>query len=346
MKKFSVLLFTILLLFRLAASFSNVILTSPYSGFSEEGKYVYIEPGKNLTQISRQLYDERVVPNRWFFKTMVRLSGKADNIMAGEYYFQQGSSLLQIYNKLIKGEVYLHKLFIPEGADLMDIAEIFQENGICSRDEFFALTSNTDHMNDILPGAKNLEGFLFPDTYYYAKGTKPLELLKMMKQKFYDVFNPLIKNSNSEPKLDVIILASLIEKETSIAEEKPLIASVFYNRLKKNIPLQCDPTIIYTLKKENRYDGNLKRIHLKLNSPYNTYINPGLPPGPICNPGVQSLKAALNPLKTDYLYFVSKNDGTHYFSRSLREHNQAVSKYQKLYWRRKWQKQNETNKKI
>jgi UPF0755 protein len=341
MKKLSIVLFIALLFIRLAAALSNLVLTNPFSGFNEKGKFVYIEPGRNLTQISQRLYDEEIISNKWFFKAIITLSGKANRIMAGEYYFHRGSSLLTTYNKLIKGEVYLHKLLIPEGADLMDIAEIFQENSICSKDEFFILASNVEQITDIAPTPKDLEGFLFPDTYYYARGAKASDIFRKMTEKFYEVFNSLIINSNSEHNLEIIILASLIEKETSIPEEKPLIASVFLNRLKKNIPLQCDPTIIYALKSENNYDGNLKRIHLKLNSPYNTYIHPGLPPGPICNPGVQSIQAALNPLKTDYLYFVSKNDGAHYFSRSLREHNQAVAKYQKLYWKHKWQKQGE-----
>ncbi len=239
---------------------------------------------------------------------------------------------LDVLDALVKGQAKQHLVTIPEGYTLSQIAQLLEDLNLVEKKGFLQKASSPAFINVLglsEVAGTTLEGYLFPDTYHVFREMDPEEVIQMMIHQFKKVFGPDLVHRASElgiSEKDAVILASIIEKETSLPEEKPLISAVFHNRLKRNIPLQSDPTVIYGIK---NFDGNLTKEHLLKQTPYNTYIVAGLPPTPICNPGKESLLAALYPAPVPYLYFVSKNDGSHYFSSEIEEHNRAVWKYQK-----------------
>ncbi len=328
-----VLFFSILLLYFL------MIPPSPTS----QHKIILIKKGTSLKMAATLLKQEGMIRNRAFFIGMATLLGKKGKIKAGEYEFHTRMLPLEVLDALVKGQVKRHLVTIPEGYTLFQIAELLGELGIVEKGVFLEKATSpsliaslglSDHFPDPIDGVQKkevwtLEGYLFPDTYHLYKEMDAEEVIRMMTQQFRKIFGPDLVDKASQigfsPR-QAVILASIIEKETPMAEEKPLISAVFHNRLKKKIPLQSDPTVIYGIR---NFDGNLKKEHLQTPSPYNTYLNVGLPPTPICNPGKESLLAALSPSPSSYLYFVSKNDGSHHFSQSYEEHQQAVWKYQK-----------------
>jgi UPF0755 protein len=239
---------------------------------------------------------------------------------------------LEVLDALVKGQVKPHLVTIPEGYTLSQIAQLLEDLNLVEKKGFLQKASSPAFINTLglsqLAGP-TLEGYLFPDTYHLFREMDPEEVIQMMVHQFKKVFGPDLANRASElgiSEREVVILASIIEKETPLSEEKPLISAVFQNRLKKKIPLQSDPTVIYGIK---NFNGNLTKEHLMRPTPYNTYLIAGLPPTPICNPGKDSLLAAVRPAPVPYLYFVSKNDGSHFFSSDIEEHNRAVWKYQK-----------------
>ncbi|MCD6451173.1 MAG: endolytic transglycosylase MltG [Acidobacteria bacterium] len=304
--------------------------------------FLFIPYGSSGEKVSLLLYEKGFILHPVFFKFLLRAGGREKGIKAGEYFISRGSSLIDIYEKLMRGKVYLRQVTIPEGKDIFEIARIFEEKGFFPASEFLSACRDTKPIADLAPGAKTVEGYLFPDTYQLSHGTPPREIIRLMVENLKRVLTPELKKRAKELGLSIhqlITLASLIEKETSTPDERPLISAVFHRRLKRGMLLQCDPTLIYALKLAGRYDGNIRRRDLRFESPYNTYIHPGLPPGPVANPGKDSIIAALYPADVPYLYFVSMNNGRHYFSRTLAEHNRAVYKYQKLYWRLKWRKE-------
>jgi len=237
--------------------------------------------------------------------------------------------MLQLLAILEQGKIFCHKITIPEGYTIYQIADLLAAKGLAKRENFINLATDPNLAKELGIQAKTLEGYLFPDTYYFNKGLSEKVIIKTMVNRFYSLMKPEWKEQSHKLGLtfhQVITLASLIEKETSNKEEKPIISAVYHNRLKAGIRLQCDPTVIYCLK---NFNGKLRKEDLLIDSPYNTYKRYGLPPGPIANPGLDSIQAALYPAKVGYQYFVSKNDGTHYFSYTLKEHNRAVLRYQK-----------------
>jgi len=299
-------------------------------------KVITIKRGLPLKKISAMLEQEGIIRNRHFFIGMATLFGKKAEIKAGEYEFHTKMLPLEVLDALVKGQVKRHLVTIAEGYTLAQIAQYLEDLNIVEKEAFLQKASSLSFITSLglshpteRERISTLEGYLFPDTYHLIKGMSPEEVIKMMAHQFKKVFGPELQGRASQlgiSQREAVILASIIEKETPLSEEKPLVSAVLHNRLKSKTPLQSDPTVIYGIK---NFDGNLTKEHLIKPTPYNTYLIPGLPPTPICNPGKDSIFAALYPAPVPYLYFVSKNDGSHHFSSNIEEHNQAVWKYQK-----------------
>jgi UPF0755 protein len=253
-------------------------------------------------------------------------------LKAGEYHFTHPISTLEVFEKLRKGEVYRVRVTVPEGLSRQEIVMLLSSNGFGPPDRLRQATAARDLIRSLDTAAEDLEGYLFPDTYFFARRATPKEIARTMVSGFTRVWTEGRQERARELGLsvrEVVTLASLIEEETGASSERPLVSAVFHNRLRRNIPLACDPTVVYGVKRAKPYDGVINRSDLELDSPYNTYLRAGLPPGPICNPGSASIDAALYPASVDYLYFVSKNDGTHVFSSDYASHQSAVRRYQR-----------------
>ncbi|MCS7199244.1 MAG: endolytic transglycosylase MltG [Caldimicrobium sp.] len=288
-------------------------------------KIVEIERGESLLSIASKLKKEGLIRSSSVFVLEALRRGVYRDFKAGEYALYPYQSLSEIFEILIKGKVYLHRITIPEGATLWQIAEALEREKICSKEEFIKWAENPDFISELgLPGP-TAEGYLFPETYFFAKKTPPPLIIKVMTNKFKEIWQELedlaIKRGLSLK--EVVILASIVEKEAFHESEKPIIAGVYFNRLKRGMPLQADPTINYALKTFRRL--TYKDYH-SVKSPYNTYLNPGLPPTPIGNPGKSSLLAVLKPAKVPYLYFVATPEKKHIFSRTYKEHLTAIYK--------------------
>jgi UPF0755 protein len=293
-------------------------------------KIVDIPYGANLRTVARVLAEEGMIRDSTYFIIAGKLMGVEKVIKPGEYSMHTHMRPLQVLDLLKKGMIYQHEVVIPEGYTIRQIAQLLEGKQLADKEAIVRLTREPQFIRSLGIEANSLEGYLFPSTYYIARKTAPDEMIRMMVRAFQQVYTQEFEERAKGLHLtqhQVVTLASIIEKETSMDEERPLISAVFHNRLKRRIPLQSDPTVIYALQE---FDGNLKRVHLKIPSRYNTYRWPGLPPGPIANPGKASIYATLYPASVDYLFFVSRNDGTHYFSRNLQEHNRAVTLYQKV----------------
>ncbi|NOX35518.1 MAG: endolytic transglycosylase MltG [Deltaproteobacteria bacterium] len=316
-------------------SASGIFLFIEISSFIKQpsnpaaGKKIFIiKPGQSLGLIAKNLEKESIISNKTYFKLFAKIKKAGKKLQAGEYILSASKSPEQILEILLKGKVKLYKMTIPEGLNIKEIATLTEKAGFCSKTTFMSLCHDRAFIISLSIKSATLEGYLFPDTYFFPKHASCEHIIATMvdhfKKVFTDVWKARAKTLNFSIH-DIVTLASIIEKETGNATERPLISSVFHNRLKKNMRLQSDPTVIYGIK---NFDGNIKRKHLKTITPYNTYQIKGLPIGPIANPGALSLKAALYPAQTDYLFFVSKKDSTHKFSRTVQEHNRAVKKYQ------------------
>jgi UPF0755 protein len=285
-------------------------------------------PGENFTSLSTKLKRQGIISNIHYFKLLAMYRGDDKRLKAGEYPLSAAMTPNQVLDVLVDGKAYLHRITIPEGFTLKQIAEELHTSGLGQADEFIALAMDPNYVSSFEIAAPSLEGYLFPDTYYFPKSAGTKMIISKMVERFDEQFPAQWHDRAKALGLtvhEIITLASIIEKETGAAFERPLIASVFHNRLKKKMRLESDPTVIYGIP---NFDGNIKRKHLRALTPYNTYRIKGLPPGPIANPGRESIKAALYPDKTDYLFFVSKKDTTHHFSKTIQEHQRAVRKYQ------------------
>lgn len=281
------------------------------------------------------LKNEQLIRSRSAFLLLGKTRAIDRKIRPGEYELDASMSPQDILTKLLAGRVVLHPVTIPEGYSLTQIAEVLAAQQVTDTKEFTKLVRDRAFISTLGIEADSLEGYLFPETYSFAKGTKAREVIKAMVDGLHRVWGAELQEQAARMKMSlhqVLTLASVIEKETGAKDERELIAAVFHNRLRKKIPLQSDPTVIYGLP---AFDGNIHKRDLSVMSPYNTYRVQGLPPGPIASPGAHSLRAALFPAQASYLYFVSRNDGTHQFSSTLAEHNQAVEKYQKQYFRKR-----------
>jgi len=290
---------------------------------------IFVVPeGATLREVVVRLEKDGIISNKDFLLLWNRLTGSEVNVKAGEYKLNSGMPPLAILDTLNKGRVVTHSVTIPEGFTIRQIADELASRGLAHRGEFISLAENPDTVVQYgLPGP-TLEGYLYPDTYRFARGRPAAPIIHAMVHRFHEKLASLTKEVGASGMTlqKIVTLASLVEKETGQSEERPLIASVFRNRLKKGMRLESDPTVIYGIRD---FNGNLTRGDLNRETPYNTYVIRGLPAGPIANPGEASIRAVLHPAETDFLYFVSKNDGTHHFSKTLAEHNRAVRKYQK-----------------
>jgi len=304
----------------------------PYQGFARDGVFVEIPRGLSNSAIARRLAENGVVRSRRAFEVLCRWKSPA-TLQAGEYFFDRPATPADVFRKLAAGRVFVHVVTVPEGKTIKEIAELMEREGLASRTAFLAAASDASAVRDLAPNARNLEGFLFPETYQFPRRVTPERIVEVMVKRFREVWGKLQKETGAagtESVTAVVTLASLVEKETRVAEERPLVAGVFLNRLKRRIALQCDPTVIYALEQANLYDGSLNSRDLHFKSPYNTYRYPGLPPGPIANPGEAALRAAAKPPQVDYFYFVANAEGGHFFSSTLAEHNRNVSRYRRL----------------
>ncbi len=291
-----------------------------------------VPPGSTPESIGRDLRALGLVRHEAVFCALVRLRGVAGEVKAGEYTLDGPLTLEQILELLVRGAALRRDVTFPEGRNLREMAALAAEQAEVPRDEFLAAARDPAPMRDLDPQAKDLEGYLFPDTYDVAPGrASGAVLVARMVLRFREVVAPELPRVRQSGRSlrEVVTLASLVELETARADERPRIAAVFLNRLARRMPLQTDPTVIYALRLAERYDGNIRKGDLRIDSPYNTYRYAGLPPGPIAAPGREALRAVLAPAVGDELFFVSRNDGSHQFSRTLREHERAVDVFQR-----------------
>ncbi len=308
------------------AGWLNMALTSPHDGKGEV--VVEIRPGESARAVSRKLFREGVIKSPLLFEIETRLKRNKTRIKAGEFRLPRDISIRDVVVRLTEGGTVLHRVTIPEGLNISEIGRELERSNIVSAAEFEAAARALAVERSRAIPADSLEGYLFPETYHFRKGVPADEVVSSMVREFYSQAGAVLPDkimNDPEALHRIVTLASLIEKETGAEGERKLIASVFLNRLEKNMLLQSDPTVIYALPD---FDGNLRKKDLTYDSPFNTYLYRGLPPGPIANPGRASISAAFHPAEENYLYFVSKNNGEHYFARTLVEHNLAVRRYQ------------------
>ena len=334
-------LFGLLVLFAIAAGAGGWWLYSravePYRGYQEQEVFVDIPSGTGPNGIGQRLIAAGVVRDSLTFRTALLVSGRARALKAGEYRFDAPVHALDVVNKIARGDVYKRLLTIREGLTITETAAVFEEKGFGKAEEFRKAAMNTALIADLDPAAPDLEGYLFPETYSLPRDTPAAVVVEQMVAGFKKALTDDLREAAKQEGLTVrqlVTLASLVEKETGAADERPLVAAVYRNRRRVGMGMQADPTVIYALQKAGKYNGNLSRDNLQFDSPYNTYRYAGLPPGPIAAPGKASLQAAAKPAAVDYLYFVSKNDGTHVFAATLAEHNKNVFTWQVDYFRK------------
>jgi UPF0755 protein len=311
-------------------------LTTPYRGFSAPEIFVELPAGAGVSGIGARLAAAGVVSDPLTFRIAARLSGAERRLQAGEYRFSQPASPSEIVDRLSRGDVFTRAVTFREGLTIREMAAVFAATGLGSADAFARAAAAGERAHAFDPSAETLEGYLFPDTYALPRQVRPEQLVGLMMAGFVQAFDADLQAKAAALGMTVreaVTLASLVEKETAEPAERPLVAAVYHNRLRRGMPLQCDPTVIFALMRAGRWNGNLTRANLQIDSPYNTYRYPGLPPGPIASPGRASLEAAVGPADVPYLYFVSRNDGTHAFATTLADHNRNVAEWQLRYFR-------------
>ena len=336
MRRFTLVLFVLLAVAVGAGAWFYTGLDRPYKGYDVPEQFVEIPQGSGSAVIARRLADAGIVENVNRFRMALWVSGSGRRLQAGEYRFDRPMSPREVVDKLARGDVYGHPITFREGLTIRQMAALYASKGLGDAKAFIAAAGRAELVREIDPDARDLEGYLFPDTYAVPRRSTADQLIERMVAGFTRALTPDIVQNASARGLNVrqlVTLASIVEKETGAAPERPLVAAVYSNRLKIGMGLQCDPTVIYALERAGRYDGNLTREDLDFDSRYNTYRYAGLPPGPIASPGRASLAAAASPASVPYLYFVSKNDGSHAFAETLDEHNRNVQEYQVKYFR-------------
>ena len=329
-KLFYISIFFALILITLGVSYltvSNYIYSVPSV---KDDVIVSIPKGSGLTTISDTLMNSGVIANDKLFILYVMKEGLQGDLKAGEYEFEKGSTMAGVVSQLVAGDVLLYRVTIPEGLTVKEIAKLLDSKRVVDEKDFILETQDEEFIKELLgPKATSFEGYLFPETYSYSRSPNAKELIILMVERFKAVFDPLqeLRDKTNLSDEEIVILASIIEKETGAASERPVISAVFQNRLRIGMKLDSDPTVIYGMGEE--YKGNIRKKDLKEATRYNTYVIKGLPLGPIANPGKDSIMAVFEPADVKYLYFVSKGDGTHHFSNNYREHQRAVYKYQR-----------------
>lgn len=336
MKTLAILFLLILTAVAAAAGYVYYCIEKPFGAFPSQGTFVDVPHGASRRSVARLLEKEGVIRSAVAFEIYARRHPRR-TMQAGEYKFDQATSGKDVFWKLANGQVFVQPFTVREGETIFDIARDLQDAKFISADEFLAAATNPEIIRDLAPHAKTLEGFLYPATYNLPRHPVATELVAEMTRKFREEWASIARDktlqaaeAHGHPILSTVTLASLVERETPKPDERPLVAGVFENRLKKGMPLQCDPTVIYALERDGRYNGTLSLNDLRDDSPYNTYMHGGLPPGPIGNPGAIALRAALAPADTSFLYFVANTQGGHFFSATLKEHDLNVNRYHRL----------------
>jgi UPF0755 protein len=319
-------------------------LHEPYRGWSGDETLVRIEPGTAATDILHRLQAEGVLVDADLARLYLVHYLQDPPLLAGEYRFDEALNTPQVLEKLTSGDVVTHGVTVIEGLTLWETAALLAREGFGDEQAFVDAMSSPRLIADLDPDATNLEGYLFPSTYRFPSNATEATIVETLVRTFRNTYQrevePLIPppepGEEAATVRDIVTLASIVEKEARLDEERPTIAGVYAHRLRRGIGLYADPTVIYALRLAGRWDGNIRRGDLQIESPYNTYVVQGLPPGPVASPGRLSLEAAAAPPDVPYLYFVSRNDGSHVFSETLAEHNRNVERWQKQYWREKW----------
>ncbi len=328
MKKFfaiTIVSFVVLALFAFVEIYL-FLYTSPTQEKSEQ--IVEISPGSPFRKIAKSLKAKGIITNEIKFYFLARFKGNLTSIKAGEYLLYTNMTPLDVLDTLVSGRTLLYRLTVPEGHTLYQVADTAVSLRLVSKEEFVSKAHDPLLLQELHIEGISVEGYLFPETYFFSKPVTADKIIRTMVQKFWDHFSDDLRFKSQKLGLtehQLVILASVIEKETGIPEERRLISAVFHNRIKIKMKLQSDPTVIYGIK---NFSGNLTKKDLLTSTPYNTYTHEGLPIGPIANPGQAALEATVNPAPVDYLYFVSKNDGSHFFSSTYKEHLKAVRQYQ------------------
>jgi UPF0755 protein len=308
----------------LTAGVAAWLLFTPFGPESES--FVELAPGSSTARIGQQLESAGVVNSRYAFDLL--RWGKRGTLRAGEYRFDHPAPMTEVYARIVRGDVFTRAVTIPEGESIFEIAARLEQAGFCAQQDFLdAAVMQAGLVADMDPGARSLEGYLFPDTYRFARKATPAQIVAAMVRRFRVIAGQLGLKENVHA---VVTMASLVERETAVDAERPLVASVFVNRMAKKMPLMTDPAVIYGLELEGRWRGAIYQSDLSRNTPYNTYLHTGLPQGPVANPGLRSLRAAMEPAKTDYLYFVAAGanaQGRSLFSSTLDEHIRNVAGY-------------------
>jgi UPF0755 protein len=336
MKKLAFLFLLILIAAGAAGVWIYLRMGDPYRGYQGAEQFVEIPAGAGSRTIGDRLVEAGIVRDATSFRAGLYISGKGRRLQAGEYRFDRAMRPMEVIDKLARGDVYVINITFPEGLTMAEMGKIFEAHGLGPASAFVTAARDPSAIKALDPAARDLEGYLFPETYLLSRRADAARLVGLMTDRFEHVFTPDMRQAAAARGLTVrqaLTLASIVEKEASRPEERPIVAAVYENRLRIGMALQCDPTVIYALGRAGKYTGNLRRDDLAFDSPYNTYRYPGLPPGPIASPGRASLEAAVHPAPVDFLYFVSRNDGSHEFARTLEEHNRNVQKWQVQYFR-------------
>ena len=336
MRRLVVLLVILLLSGAAGAMYLAARFDRPFKGYDGPEQFVEIPPGSPVSAIGHRLVDAGVISSRPAFRYALWATGQSRRLQAGEYRFDRPMRPVEVIQKLAQGDVFVQPITFPEGLTIREMAALFEKAGLGTAAEFMTAAGRRSIVAHLDPRAPDLEGYLFPDTYTLPRSATADRLIEMMVAGFEKAFDETLRADAAARGLDareLVTLASLVEKETARPEERPLVAAVYSNRLKIGMGLQCDPTVIYALARAGRFTGNLRREDLLFDSPYNTYRYAGLPPGPIASPGRASLEAAVRPADVPYLYFVSRNDGSHEFAATLAEHNANVERWQRQYFR-------------
>lgn len=309
-------------------------ISRPYRGHRPEKVFVDVPHGTSRLGVARILRRNDVIRSQLAFEIFSMWHFRKP-LQAGEYYFDRPLDSREVFWQIAGGRIFVRTVTIPEGWNMYEMAAELDRQGVCTREGFLEAAKNSSLISDLAPNAANLEGFLFPSTYQFTRHATCELIVKRMVQNFraeLESLNPSgdVNFPQGLSLYQVVALASLVERETPKAEERPMVAGVFYNRLRVGSPLQCDPTVQYALELEGHHTKNVRPADLHVDSPYNTYQHPGLPPGPIANPGEASLRAAIAPAQTDYMYFVANDQGGHFFAKTLAEHNRNVVRYRHL----------------
>lgn len=288
-----------------------------------------IQPGMTLKQVAHELSNKGLIRSPSAFQAIAYIQDKQTHVMVGEFSLSPSMLPAEIILRITSGKTVLHPVTIPEGYRITEIAALLQSHGLADSEVFIRQSRDKDLIQSLGIPIDSLEGYLFPETYHFSKFTPEAKIIQTMVDTFKEQIakSQLLESAKLSPLSwhEIVTLASLIEKETGLDSERKMISSVFHNRLRKNMRLQTDPTVIYAIEK---FDGNIRKRDLKIDAPYNTYRYKGLPPGPIASPGIKSIVAAISPITSNHLYFVSRKNGSHHFSSTLAEHNRAVQKYQ------------------